>query len=71
MPDGKRYRLVILKVETWRDDIPQVLNNIHRNGKRMPDQVVIMDDNDVAELAGGEHFFTAYLPEIIIGESAG
>ncbi len=59
--DGEMYRLVVLKVTGTRDDI------LGASGEPMPATFELMLDDDVAVVAEGMHFVTAYVPVSVFG----
>ncbi len=61
--DGMFYRLVLLKVVGTYDDRPQV------GGMEVPAEMLFVDDDDAVEIAEGDRFVTAYVPEVVFGPS--
>lgn len=61
--DGTWYRLMVLKVQSTDDDRPKV------SGFHVPRELEVLHDDEAAAIVGGEHFVTAYLPEIVFGKA--
>lgn len=62
MPDGSRYRLVVMRVEGTYEDRPRIA------GMEVPAELTFVDDDDVCEISEGCRFVTAYVPESVFGK---
>lgn len=59
--DGEKYRLIVMRVTEVDEDKPAV------NGLEFPRELYVIDDNEAAEIQGGERFITAYVPVSVFG----
>lgn len=59
--NGEKYRLIVMRVTETDDDKPKI------NGLEFPRELYVIDDNEAAEIQGGEHFITCYVPVSVFG----
>ena len=63
MPNGDRYRLVVMRVLDTYDDRPEI------DGFEVPAELLFIDDDDVVEIDDNDRFITAYVPESVFGKA--
>jgi hypothetical protein len=59
--DGELYRLIVMKVTATDPDRKRV------GGHEVPRELSVIYDEEAAEIVGGEHFVTAYVPVSVFG----